>query len=95
MLTLSALQRKEVVMMHTGEKLGYIDDLEIDEQDGVITSIIVIDRHMKGSFFNKVQEIVIDWNQIVTIGADIILINDEAMTEKEEEKEEEIEIKAD
>lgn len=95
MLTLSALQRKEVVMMHTGEKLGYIDDLEIDEQDGVITSIIVINRHMKGSFFNKVQEIVIDWNQIVTIGADIILINDEAMTEKVEEKEEEKEVNSD
>ncbi len=87
MLTLSELQRKEVVMMHTGEKLGYIDDLEIDEQDGVITSIIVLDRHMKGSFFNKIQEIVIDWDQIVTIGADIILINQEEITEKVEEKE--------
>lgn len=86
MLTLSELQRKEVVMMHTGEKLGYIDDLEIDEQDGVITSIIVLDRHMKGSFFNKIQEIVIDWDQIVTIGADIILINQEEITEKMEEK---------
>jgi len=75
MVTLSELQRKEVVMMHTGEKLGFIDDLVINEDDGIITSIVIIDRQMKGSFFNKPEESFIEWGQIVTIGTDIILIN--------------------
>ncbi len=75
MVTLSELQRKEVVMMHTGEKLGFIDDLVINEDEGIITSIVIIDRQMKGSFFNKPEESFIEWGQIVTIGADIILIN--------------------
>ncbi len=74
MVTLSDLQRKEVVMMHTGEKLGFIDDLVINEENGFITSIIIVDRQMKGSFFNKPEESFIKWEQIVTIGADIILI---------------------
>lgn len=75
MVTLSELQRKEVVMMHTGEKLGFIDDLVINEDEGIITSIVIIDRQMKGSFFNKPEESFIEWGQIVTIGTDIILIN--------------------
>lgn len=75
MVTLSELQRKEVVMMHTGEKLGFIDDLIINEDEGIITSIVIIDRQMKGSFFNKPEESFIEWGQIVTIGTDIILIN--------------------
>jgi len=73
--TLSELQRKEVVMMHTGEKLGFIDDLEINEQTGFIMSIVIIDRQLKGSFFNKPEEMFISWAQIVTIGKDIILID--------------------
>lgn len=83
MMTLSELQRKEVVMMHSGEKLGYIDDLEIDEQEGFVTSIVIIDRQMKGSFFNKPTETFISWDQIVTIGTDIILISQDKKRLKE------------
>ena len=66
---------KEVIMMN-GKRLGYIDDLEIDEQSGLVTAIIVIDRQGKGAFFQKHEEKVIQWNQILTIGSDIILVND-------------------
>jgi len=31
---------------------------------------------MKGSFFNKPEEIKVTWDQIVTIGTDIILVNE-------------------
>ncbi|MEI3606714.1 YlmC/YmxH family sporulation protein [Pseudogracilibacillus sp. SE30717A] len=77
MVTLSELQEKEVVLMQTGKRLGFIDDLEIDEQNGLITALVIIERQMKGSFFNKPEEKVIAWNQIVTIGTDIILITEE------------------
>src|SRR5699024_8609596 len=74
MITFTELQKKEVVMVQSGEKLGMIDDLEINEEEGVITAIIVINHAIKGSFFQKPEEIIIDWNQITTIGSDIILI---------------------
>lgn len=77
LVTLSELQEKEVVLMQTGKRLGFIDDLEIDEQNGLITALVIIERQMKGSFFNKPEEKVIAWNQIVTIGTDIILITEE------------------
>ena len=63
-------------MMETGERLGFIDDLEIDEGNGFITALIIVERQMKGSFFNKPEEIKVTWDQIVTIGTDIILVNE-------------------
>jgi len=77
MITLSELQQKEVVFMSTGEKLGLIDDIEIDEDTGFVTDIIVTGRQMKGSFFQKPEETSIPWEQIVTIGTDIILVNED------------------
>lgn len=83
LVTLSELQMKEVIMMHDGKKLGFIDDLEIDEKTGFIKAIIIIERQMKGTLFNKPLEKLIAWEQIVTIGADIILVNDQGEIQKQ------------
>ncbi len=77
MVTLSELQTKEVIVMQSGKRLGFIDDLEINEQSGLITGLIILDKQMKGSFFNKPEEKRISWEQIVTIGSDIILVTEE------------------
>ncbi len=77
MITLSELQTKEVVMMHDGKRLGHITDLEIDVDSGFITGIILLEKQEKGSFFQKPVERHIAWEQIMTIGADIILIQEE------------------
>lgn len=83
LVTLSELQMKEVVMIHNGKRLGFIDDLEIEEESGHITAIIIVERQIKGgAFFNKPTERIINWEQIVTIGADIILVKEwEGMNE--------------
>lgn len=88
-MTFIELQKKEVVVMHSGEKLGMIEDLEIDEEKGIITSIIISNHAMKGAFFQKPEEIVISWVQITTIGTDIILVNqsnEQPILEKNDEK---------
>lgn len=76
MIKLSELQMKEVVLMSNGKKLGFIDDLEIDEIKGFITAIILTDNNTRASFFSKPTELIVYWEQIVTIGADIILIKE-------------------
>jgi len=81
LITLSELQMKEVIMMN-GRRLGFIEDLEIDEQNGFIIAIIIVERQGKGSFFQKPDEKVISWKQILTIGNDIILVNDSQEEEK-------------
>ena len=89
MMTFSELRKKEVVIVDSGEKLGMIDDLEIDEAEGFITSIIIMNQAIRGTFFQKPEEIIIPWTQIVTIGSDIILIeqqNNVATLKENDEK---------
>ncbi|WP_342772646.1 YlmC/YmxH family sporulation protein [Oceanobacillus piezotolerans] len=76
-MTLSELQLKDVILIEDGRRLGNISDLEINPVTGKIESIILMVREKKGNFFSKADEIVIDWNQIVRIGSDVILVRDE------------------
>ncbi|MDY0405957.1 YlmC/YmxH family sporulation protein [Virgibacillus sp. 179-BFC.A HS] len=77
MLKLSDLQVKEVIAVADGRKLGNISDLEIDPDKGKIIALIVYPRSKKGGLFAKPEEMVIYWEQIVTIGADVILISEQ------------------
>ena len=76
MIKLSELQIKEVIVINSGKRLGHISDLEIDPDIGRITAIIIALRDRKGTFFGKPDELLIYWNQIVTIGDDVILVNE-------------------
>jgi len=76
LITLSELQRKEVILMTNGRRLGYIYDLHIDPTHGRIIAIILIEREKSGWFFQKPREVFIKWSKIVTIGDDTILVND-------------------
>lgn len=61
-------------MIDNGERLGHISDLEIDPDQGRILAIIIYSREKKGGFFGKSEEILVYWEQIVTIGTDVILV---------------------
>lgn len=76
MILLSELQTKEVIIINSGRKLGHIHDLEIDPTNGEIVAIILLAKTQQGGFFNKPEEIMVYWEQIATIGTDVILIND-------------------
>ena len=43
---------------------------------GKIVAIIVIPRDKKNGLFGKAEELVIDWQQIIRIGTDVILIKE-------------------
>lgn len=77
MITLTELQMKEVVLIKNGKRLGFIQDLEIDETTGYITALILIEKQIKGGFFQRPTEKWIHWDQIVIIGTDLILVNEE------------------
>gem|GEM_PF-917046 len=76
MIKLSDLQVKEVIMVNSGKRLGHIYDLQIDPDLGIITAIIIIIRENKQGLFGKPEERIVFWDQIVTIGADVILVTD-------------------
>lgn len=74
METLLNLQTKEIVSVETGARIGYIIDLEIDVDSGLITDIIVGNRSSLAHLFNKRDEIIIPWDKIITLGNDVILV---------------------
>lgn len=73
MFKASDFKSKEVVNLSDGERLGFVYDLEIDEESGKIKSIIVPGRG-KVKMFGKANAIYIDWENIKKMGEDIILI---------------------
>lgn len=83
MITLSELQLKEIIVLQTGRRLGFIADFEIDEASGSITAFIVATKQLKGNLFNRMSETIISWDNIVTIGDDIILIDEDQRIKKE------------
>ncbi|USG67981.1 YlmC/YmxH family sporulation protein [Brevibacillus ruminantium] len=75
-MRLSEMSGKEIIGLDNGERLGVIgdSDLEINTETGQINAIIV----PGGSFFGfgkKREDLVIPWEAIVKIGADMVIIH--------------------
>lgn len=75
MLKLSDIRDKEVINLFNGERLGYINDFEIDLEKGSLIGIIIPGEGKVMSFFSKTNDLLINWNKIIKIGTDTILVN--------------------
>lgn len=69
---LSELQKKEIIDINSGKRIGIIIDVVVS-QEGTVKSLIVEERKIKR--FTANEERTINWQQIVKIGDDIILID--------------------
>ena len=72
-MRLSDLQRKDVVNIVDGTKIGNIIDITINDV-GAMSSFIVEKSKFIISYFTSQSEIEIKWNQIEKIGEDVILV---------------------
>lgn len=70
----SELRYKEVIDIHTGVRLGYICDLEFDDKEGRIISLITPGKPRFFGLFGHEDDYVLPWGCIVKIGGDIILV---------------------
>ncbi|MBQ3114884.1 MAG: YlmC/YmxH family sporulation protein [Clostridia bacterium] len=75
MCKFSELKNKEVINVSTGERLGFVCDIEFDNETGKIKSIVLPPSKNKLFSFSKENETVILWNEIKKIGNDIIIVN--------------------
>ncbi len=69
------LFRKEVINLRTGERLGFVSDVEVDVCNGCLVAIVVPEKGHGFTLFGKCEEIVIPWREIQRIGEDLILVN--------------------
>ncbi len=72
---LRELQKKEVINLADGKRLGFVYDAEFDAQNGVLENLIVPCRNSVFRIFFKYEELVISFQQIKKIGDDIILVD--------------------
>ena len=72
-MRLSDIQNKDIISLNTGEKLGNIIDVIIDEETGKIESLI-LEKKKFSSFFSNNNESEIYWDKINKIGEDVILV---------------------
>ncbi|WP_054635259.1 MULTISPECIES: YlmC/YmxH family sporulation protein [Bacillaceae] len=75
MMRISDLQAKDIVNMHTGKRLGNVGDIDINIETGQVEAIIVGGSAKMMGFFNKEDDYIIPWPNIVKIGSDVILVN--------------------
>ena len=68
-------RQKEVINIATGERIGYISDVDIDMNSGTLNSVIIPRSGKIFGLFGGEKDIVIPWDAIRTIGDDIILVD--------------------
>ena len=71
----SDLRYKEVIDVHSGFRLGYVYDAELDEGEGRLISLITPGRAKLFGLLGREDDYVLPWGSIVRIGNDIILID--------------------
>lgn len=72
-MRLSQLQKKDIININDGTKIGNIIDIKIDDGSGKIESI-VIERSGVFNLFTSRGEMDIRFNQIEKIGEDVIIV---------------------
>lgn len=75
MLKLSELREKEIININNGERMGYVDDFELNLEEGYIEALVIEGMGKILGIFGKNAEIIIYWNQIIKIGTDTILVD--------------------
>lgn len=86
MVKISDLRSREVVNVVDGRRLGLIKDIDIDLEEGRITSIILpgVSGKFLG-FLGREEEIIVPWDKIMKIGADVILVEISSFTDPKHE----------
>lgn len=72
-MRLGELQRKDVVSILDGRRLGRISDVEINENGAILHFVVEFRRLFR--FFASNSETTITFEQIHKIGEDVILVN--------------------
>lgn len=75
MINLSEMREKEVINIRDGSRMGFIYDFEIDLDKGRIVAIVLPGEGKILGLFGKNSDLVIDWNKIVRVGQDFILVD--------------------
>ncbi len=72
---ITELHCKEVICIDSGQRLGFVSDVEIEMPAGCVIAIIVPGPCRFLGLFGRHDDFVIPWKCIKKIGPDIILVD--------------------
>ncbi len=72
--SLDDLRRKEVIDISDGERLGYIDDVEIDLETSETVSLVIFGRLRLFGLLGREEDIVIACRDIKVVGKEVLLV---------------------
>ena len=70
----STFRHKEVIDISTGERLGFMTDIDVNLSTGRVNAIIIPGKRRFFGFLPPEEDIVREWHRIKKIGDDIILV---------------------
>ena len=74
-IKLTQLQCKEVICLENGQRLGYVEDIQVEVPEGRVVSLTVPGPGKCLGLCASRHEYCIPWNCIKKIGPDIILVD--------------------
>jgi YlmC/YmxH family sporulation protein len=74
-MKLSELQRKDIINIKDGKKVGKIIDVVFDPSNGYMIKFVIEKAHFVKNLFTTSEEITIKFTQIKKLGEDVILID--------------------
>lgn len=69
------MKDKQVVCVSDGCVLGYVSDIELDTEKGVLTSIVIYGRLRFFGLLGREDDIVIPFEDIKVIGEETVLVS--------------------
>ena len=72
---ISDMQDKEVINVCDGNRLGFVDDLEVDTCTAQITALVICGHNRLFGLLGRDADIVIQWKDIEVVGDETILVN--------------------
>ena len=74
MMRISDIMEKELINVKNGKKLGFITDIDLDVENGKVSSFSITGS--SGNFFSRGAEIdTVFWRDILRIGCDTIIVS--------------------
>ena len=74
-MKLSELQKKDIINIRDGKKVGKIIDVEFDSNSGIMIHFVIERTPVIKNLFLPTTEINIKFSQIKKLGEDVILID--------------------
>ncbi len=71
---IAELKDRQVVCIADGKVLGFVSDIELDTENGKLSSIVIFGKSKGFGLLGREDDMVIPWENIEIIGEETILV---------------------